>query len=147
MAIISQDHDINAKQLSDIAIRAYQQYVDAIGKPPAPMTADYQYHLDNDIIVTAKQDDIIIGFAIVIEKKDGFWLETIAIHPDHSGQGIGTSLMSSIEAYLRPKTDHYQLYTNEVMIRAQSWYKQLGFRETSRHNASGFMRIYYQKSL
>ena len=147
MAILSIDHDIDAKQLSGIAIRAYQQYVEAIGKPPAPMTADYQHHLDNDIIVTAKQDDIIIGFAIVIEKKDGFWLETIAIHPDHSGQGIGTSLMSSIEAHLRPKTDHYQLYTNEVMIRAQSWYKQLGFRETSRHNASGFMRIYYQKSL
>ena len=147
MAILSIDHDIDAKQLSGIAIRAYQQYVEAIGKPPAPMTADYQYHLDNDIIVTAKQDDIIIGFAIIIEKKDGFWLETIAIHPDHSGQGIGTSLMSSIEAHLRPKTDHYQLYTNEVMIRAQSWYKQLGFRETSRHNASGFMRIYYQKSL
>lgn len=147
MAILSIDHDIDAKQLSGIAIRAYQQYVEAIGKPPAPMTADYQHHLDNDIIVTAKQDDIIIGFAIIIEKKDGFWLETIAIHPDHSGQGIGTSLMSSIEAHLRPKTDHYQLYTNEVMIRAQSWYKQLGFRETSRHNASGFMRIYYQKSL
>lgn len=147
MAIISIDHDIDAKQLSGIAIRAFQQYVEAIGKPPAPMTADYQHHLDNDIIVTAKQDDIIIGFAIVIEKEDGFWLETIAIHPDHSGQGIGTSLMSSIEAHLRPKTDHYQLYTNEVMIRAQSWYKQLGFRETSRHNASGFMRIYYQKSL
>ena len=147
MAIISIDHDVSAKQLSDIAIHAYQQYVDAIGKPPAPMTADYQYHLDNDIIVTAKQDDIIIGFAIIIEKKDGFWLETIAIHPDHSGQGIGTSLMSSIDPYLKPKTDHYQLYTNEVMIRAQSWYKQLGFREKSRHNASGFMRIYYLKSL
>ena len=145
--IIKQTNDVSPSALALIAKQAFQPYCGEMGRAPAPMTADYAHHLQQDVVFTAEEGDLLIGFAIIMQKTDGFWLETIAILPDYSGMGIGTKLMHAIERYLRSRTSSYQLYTNEVMRDAQSWYKTLGFYETDRRIGDGFQRIYYQKKL
>ena len=144
---ISQTKDVSAVTLSFIAKEAYSHYVNEIGRAPAPMVADYEQHLREDIIFTVKISQKVVGFAIIQQKDDGYWLETIAVLPDYSGQGIGSRLIHQIEAYLCPLATHYQLYTNEVMRDAQNWYVKLGFQETDRRMCDGFQRIYYRKKL
>ena len=144
---ISQTKDVSADTLSFIAKKAYSHYINEIGRAPAPMVADYAQHLREDIIFTVKISQKVVGFAIIQQKDDGYWLETIAVLPDYSGQGIGSMLIQKIEEYLLPIATHYQLYTNEVMREAQNWYVKLGFQETDRRLCNGFQRIYYRKEL
>ena len=144
---ISQTKDVSAVTLSFIAKEAYSHYINEIGRAPAPMVADYEQHLREDIIFTVKISQKVVGFAIIQQKDDGYWLETIAFLPDYSGQGLGSTLIQKIEAYLCPLATHYQLYTNEVMRDAQNWYVKLGFQETDRRMCDGFQRIYYRKEL
>ena len=144
---ISQTKDVSADTLSFIAKKAYSHYINEIGRAPAPMVADYEQHLREDIIFTVKMTKKFVGFAIIQQKDDGYWLETIAVLPDYSGQGLGSRLIDQIETYLLPLATHYQLYTNEVMREAQNWYGKLGFQETDRRMCNGFQRIYYKKKL
>ena len=145
--IIEQNHNIQPDALAVIAKQAFEQYCEEMGRAPAPMVADYAKHLEKDVVFTVEEQGTLIGFAIIMEKIDGFWLETIAILPEHSGKGIGTKLMQAIEHYLLSRASHYQLYTNEVMRAAQRWYVALGFVEVDRRLGDGFQRIYYQKKL
>ena len=41
-----QDLDV----IREIALNAYEQYVDIVGKKPAPMIANFSEHLENDIV-------------------------------------------------------------------------------------------------
>ena len=134
-------------RLRQIARRSYAQYIQDIGKEPAPMVADYQAHIDHDVVFTACIDDEIVGFAVIIKKQDGFWLETIAVLPEQSGNGIGTAMITAVETYLRARTSCYQLYTNAKMTRNKTWYHRLGFTITDERNEKGFQRIFFLKTL
>ena len=140
-------HEALAHELSALANAAYQEYVAVMGKKPAPMEADYAMHLTKDEVFVALDVDVLIGFAILMTKPDGYWLETIAVDKAYRGQGIGGRLIEAVEAYLAPIANTYQLYTNEKMTKAQSWYITLGFVETDQRHEAGFARIYYRKSL
>ena len=139
--------DISPDLLLQIARDAYQQYVEEIGKEPAPMVADYAYHCAHDTLITVMCYDTTAGFAIIIEKADGFWLETIAIADGYRGQGIGSALLREVEAYIGSRAASYQLYTNEVMRRNKQWYLSLGFTITDIREAEGFQRIFFEKIL
>ena len=147
MATILMNPPLSASRLQEIARQAYQQYVVAIGKEPAPMVADYQAHIDEDIIFTIEEADEVIGFAIIIEKADGFWLETIAVADGYRGQGYGTKLLAHSEAYLRAHASSYQLYTNEKMTQNKDWYLRLGFTITAIKSDEGYRRIFFKKEL
>ena len=138
---------IEAPHLLAIAREAYQQYVAAIGKEPSPMVADYAAHIENDTILTASQEGAVIAFAIIIEKQDGFWLETIAVADGYRGQGVGTALLGQVERFISTKASSYQLYTNEKMTSNKSWYLALGFVLTQVKTQDGYRRIFFKKEL
>ena len=140
-------NDVSA--LRAIATYAYAQYVGAIGREPAPMVADFDHHLRNDIVFVAvtKPENIVVGYAVLMRKDDSVWLESIAVATAHIGQGIGTSLINHIEDHLSGCTTSYQLYTNVKMVRNMRWYERLGFIETGRGVENGFERVYYRKTL
>ena len=135
--------------LRAIATDAYAQYVEAIGRKPAPMVADFDHHLRNDIIFVAatEPENLVIGYAVLVQKADGVWLENIAVATASGGQGLGTGLIAHIETYLSGRTDSYQLYTNVKMVRNIGWYERLGFVETGRGVENGFERVYFRKPL
>jgi ribosomal protein S18 acetylase RimI-like enzyme len=134
-------------QLERIAAEAYQQYIPVMGKKPAPMLADYAAHLDRDTVYVALDGEILIGYAIIISKKDGWWLENIAVDPAHAGKGVGTALIARLEGDLARQTDYYQLYTNRLMLRNIDWYLRLGFIETGRRLEDGYERVFFRKTL
>ena len=141
---VSQDAVI----LSRIARAAYAPYVRLIGREPAPMVADYAAHIADDICFVAIAGEQVIGFAVLIKKADGWWLETIATDPAHQGQGAGAALMACCEQFLADAGAAIcQLYTNEVMSAPYGWYIRLGFDENYRAQQDGFARIFMRKQL
>ena len=135
--------------LRAIARDAYEQYVDVIGRKPAPMVDDFDARLKRDTIFVgeAAADRHVVGYAVLMQKDDGVWLESIAVATAHSGHGIGTCLIKHIEDHLSGRTTSYQLYTNVKMVRNMRWYERLGFVETHRGVENGFEREYYRKTL
>lgn len=147
MLAIYTNKAVTAAALLAIAREAYQHYVSDIGREPAPMGADYAAHIDEDVVITAYHDDVLVGFGVIIDKDDGLWLETIAVADGYRGQGIGTKLLAEIERYIAQRAHSYQLYTNEKMTQNIDWYLRLGFTITAVKEEEGFQRIYFKKEL
>lgn len=75
-------------------------------------------------------------------------LESVAILPDHAGQGIGRMLIAFVESESRRcGYPAVELYTNEKMVENLALYPKLGYRETGRHYEAGFNRVYFRKTL
>ncbi len=141
-----------AGALAAIARRAYAPYVRLMGQEPAPMGADYAAHIANDTCFIAEMSGAeaggkLAGFAVLMQKPDGWWLETIATDPAHQRGGAGAALMARCEQFLKPRTDRWFLYTNEVMAAPYAWYIRQGFGETHRATENGFARIFMMKRL
>ena len=139
--------DVDA--IKEIALNAYEQYVDVVGNKPAPMIANFSEHLENDIIFVVEGEDgqKPIGYAIVITKNGDYWLENIAVIPTKSKKGVGTQLINYVEDYISKRANRYQLYTNVKMVKNIDWYRSLGFEETKRCIEDGFERVFFVKKL
>ncbi len=137
----------DAAALGAIAEAAYQPYIAEMGRKPAPMVADFDAHIAKDICLVLWLAGKIAGYAIILDRADGYWLENIAVHPEHHKKGLGTALIEAVEAVLRPRADHYQLYTNIVMQSNARWYLSLGFKQTKEVMEDGFHRLYFKKTL
>ena len=140
-----------ATDLCQIAEAAYAQYVEAIGRPPAPMTADYAKHLQDDhclvALIDGDEQSVAVGFVVIVERSDGCWIETVAVLPEFTGQGIGAKLVEAAEAFVATSADAVQLYTNAKMTRNLAWYPRLGYREVGRRREQGFDRVFFHKQL
>ena len=137
----------DADQLSRLADDAYRHYIDRIGRPPAPMLADFNRHISDDIVFVAI-DEVICGYAVLCHDAAGWRLDNIAVAPKRQGSGVGASLIRHSEAFLTEKgADSYHLYTNELMHENISWYQNSGFREIARREEDGFQRVYFEKDI
>ena len=137
----------DAAALGAIAEAAYQPYIAEMGRKPAPMVADFDAHIVKDICLVLWLEGKIAGYAIILDRADGYWLENIAVHPEHHKKGLGTALIEAVEAVIRPRADHYKLYTNIVMQSNARWYLSLGFKQTKEAMEDGFHRLYFKKTL
>ena len=140
------EDDLAAIQV--ISDAAYAVYVPLMGRQPAPMLADYAAHLSADMVLVALDESADLrGSAVVLDQQDGFWLENIAVDPATQGQGFGRQLIDAVEAWLRPQTDRYRLYTNVKMTANIEWYRRASFTETGRYQVNGFDRVYFEKDI
>ncbi|MGB1554115.1 MAG: GNAT family N-acetyltransferase [Candidatus Puniceispirillaceae bacterium] len=137
----------DAKMMQAIASAAYQPYIKEIGRKPTPMIADFDTHIAKDVCLVLWLAGKIAGYAVILHRADGYWLENIAVHPEHHKKGLGTALIEAVEAIIRPRADHYQLYTNIVMQSNARWYLSLGFKQTKEAMEDGFHRLYFKKTL
>ena len=131
-----------------ISDAAYGVYVAAMGQKPGPMLADYAAHLAEDVVMVALDaKDVIRAYAVILHLSDGYWPDNIAVDPAAQGQGVGGQLVTAVEAWLRVRTDRYQLYTNVKMTANIAWYRRTGFTETGRRLVDGFDRVYFEKHI
>ena len=156
----------DAPHLKRIARQAYRQYVPRMPKPPAPMLADYAKLLagadadtDADTIVLVAETTGettpsvgggrrgVVGFAIILKKSDGYWLENVAVGDGWRGQGIGGRLLGAVEEALAGKAESYQIYTNAVMTENIGWYRRLGFEDLGQRDDEGYSRVFFRKRL
>lgn len=150
---MSRDFDIREAQTTDeSAVRtcaedAYEQYVVAIGKKPAPMVADFASLIASGSVHVAVEGEAdVLGFIVFFHEGDTVFLENVAVKSDAVGRGVGKRLIAFCEAEAkRSGAKSVRLYTNEKMTENLSIYPHLGYRETERRTEAGFNRVYFEK--
>src|SRR5215510_8931241 len=111
-----------ANENDEAAVRAcaetaYVRYVAEIGRPPAPMTADYRSQIEaGHVYVNSTSDGDLQGFIVFYPITNHMFLENVAVQPAVAGRGVGRSLIRFCEDEARRlglRAVH--LYTNEKM--------------------------------
>ena len=128
-----------------IALKAYEKYVERMGKEPAPMRPIIQ---KEDVVFVCEDNKQVIAFAILVKDTDQITLDSIAVDPSHQKKGIGVNFIKFIEQYLiEQRINKYQLYTNEKMFENIDWYQKIGFKIFKKVTEKGYNRIYFEKEL
>ncbi|MFE0173918.1 GNAT family N-acetyltransferase [Streptomyces sp. NPDC059002] len=146
--------DIRPATAADVpAVRAvtdaaYHHYVERIGVVPAPMEADHAADVAaGRVFVTG---DPVAGLLVLVPRpyEGRLLLESIAVHPDAAGQGVGRRLLSFVEAHARALGFiEVTLYTNALMWENQEIYARHGYEVVERRVDGPYDRLHYRKRL
>ncbi|MBX9777478.1 MAG: GNAT family N-acetyltransferase [Xanthobacteraceae bacterium] len=138
----------DADRIRTIARAAYVKYMPRIGCEPEPMLADFAALIGAGLVVVAEDRADIKGYMVGWPKADAYFIDNIAVGPEHQGQGIGRHLIeyAATEAK-RLQLPAVRLYTNVAMTENLAMYAHIGFVETHRAEEHGFQRVYLRWSL
>jgi ribosomal protein S18 acetylase RimI-like enzyme len=138
----------DAGRVKEIAAAAYARYVPRIGRPPAPMMADYDAQISRGDVWVAVRAGRIVGFVVLLHRTDHLLLENIAADPADQGTGVGARLMAFAEEQAAAAgLDEIKLYTHVTMTENQAYYPRHGYVETHREHDGGFDRVFFRKRL
>jgi N-acetylglutamate synthase-like GNAT family acetyltransferase len=132
--------------LAALAREAYETYVPRIGRPPAPMNADYAEAVRSGLTWAAVRDGVIVGLLVLVVRPDHLLLENVAVLPSAQGSGVGARLLALAEEQARELgREQIRLYTNEAMTENLAYYPKHGYIETHRAEQDGFRRVFFSK--
>lgn len=140
--------DVPAIQL--IVIAAYTKYIERIGKPPAPMTTDYEEVLrTHDVFVLEDHDtEAIVGSIVLGIDSDSIKINNLVVDTAAQGRGYGRVLMNYAEDFAQAQErPALTLFTNIKMYENLGLYAKMGFLETDRRTEDGYERVYFRKDL
>jgi GNAT superfamily N-acetyltransferase len=127
---------------------AYATYAKRIGRPPAPVTADYAAVVARGEGWVAAAGDVVVGLLVLVARPGYLLLENIAVHPSAQGTGVGARLLALAEEQAaRLGLTEIRLYTNVAMTENLAYYPRHGYAETHRAEEDGFQRVYFSKQL
>lgn len=136
--------DVDA--ISLCAKKAYNKYIERIGKAPAPMIADFASAVAAQQVLVACSDETLLGYVVFYQTGDSMHLENVAVYPDVAGSGIGRQLISQVEEAAKSQgLESVELYTNEAMTENVTMYPAIGYEEFDRRVEGGFNRVYFRK--
>jgi N-acetylglutamate synthase-like GNAT family acetyltransferase len=138
----------DACSMQDIASKAYQRYVNRIGRKPRPMTADYDRIAESGHAWVAEEDGRVVGLLVLNPAGDHMLLENVAVAPHAQGLGVGARLLEVAEEQARAhELREVRLYTNEAMVENLAYYPRRGYHETHRSSQDGFRRVFFSKTI
>ncbi|KAJ0424509.1 acyl-CoA N-acyltransferase [Aspergillus carlsbadensis] len=143
-------------RIKSMITAAFTKYIERIGKPPAPMLADY-----SDLIQTHEvyvlQDNVgntnesAIQGSIILEADDEsntLEVGSLVVDPATQGRGYGRLLMEFAEERARAQGRRgLTLYTNVKMWENLGLYRRLGFVEVERRVQDGYERVFFEKDI
>lgn len=129
------------------AVQAYSQYIEVIGRKPAPMLADFAAQISAGYVyVSASEQETLRGFIVFYPQAEHMFLENVAVTDAGRGKGIGKSLINFCETQaINLGLNSVRLYTNAKMTDNLSIYPRLGYCEVERRTEDGFDRVYFEK--
>ena len=134
--------------LDSVAADAYSPYVEQIGRPPAPMTVDYEDLVAQGEVWVAQDGDTVVGLLVVEVRDEHLLVENVAVAPPIQGHGVGTALLDHAEVLAgRLGLREIHLYTNELMTQNLVFYPRRGYVEVARGVHDGYRRVYFSKTL
>lgn len=126
---------------------AFKPYISRMDSLPAPMLEDYVEVIKQHPVFIAETDKLV-GMLVLIPKGDSVLLDTVAVHPDYQGNGLGRELLQLAETEsLAMHANRIDLYTNECMTENLHLYQRFGYQEKERKFEKGYRRVYMQKCL
>jgi N-acetylglutamate synthase-like GNAT family acetyltransferase len=138
--------DVDA--IEGLARDAFEKYVVRIGRPPAPMVADYATLIGTSRIWVIERRDTIVAMLVTQHHGDHLLLETIAVASDAQGSGHGRRLLERAERDAAEQgLTEVRLCTNEAMTENLVFYPRHGYRETRRGIEDGYRRVFFAKNI
>ncbi len=127
---------------------AYGHYVERLGRPPGPMTADYGQLIAAGGSCVIERDGGVVGVMILNAVSDHLLISNVAVLPEHQGRGLGASLLAHAEAQARQRgLDEMRLFTNALMHENIAIYRKFGWVEYDRGEQAGFRRVFMRKAV
>ncbi|MGW0652062.1 GNAT family N-acetyltransferase [Streptomyces umbrinus] len=125
---------------------AYHPYIERIGVVPRPMEADHAADIAaGRVFVTGEP---VTGLVVIEAHEDHLFLDSIAVHPDAHGQGVGRRLLAFVDARARALgLPEVRLYTNALMWENQKIYPKYGYELVERRVDGPYDRLHYRKRL
>ncbi|AIR97546.1 acetyltransferase [Streptomyces glaucescens] len=125
---------------------AYRHYIARIGVVPQPMEADHAADVAaGRVFVTGEP---VTGLVVLDAYADHLFLDSIAVHPDAHGRGVGRRLLRFVDAHARVLgLSEIRLYTNAMMWENQEIYPKYGYEAVERRVDGPYDRIHYRKLL
>ncbi|KAH8425128.1 GNAT family N-acetyltransferase [Aspergillus melleus] len=138
--------------IQSMVTAAYSKYIPRIGKPPAPMAANY-YELLNtrEIFVLERlEDHTIVGSIVLRADSDtnSVSINNLVVDPETQGKGYGRLLMNFAEDLAKERGyEAMTLFTNIKMYENLALYPKLGFVEIDRREEDGYERVFFRKDI
>lgn len=127
---------------------AYVGYIERIGKQPAPLLADYQSLIAQQMVYVLVDEEGIQGVLVMQPEARSIFVENVAVYPHLQRRGLGRTLMAFVEQRARQEQlSEISLYTNELMTENLRFYHQLGYEEEGRRMQDGYRRVFLRKRL
>ncbi len=128
---------------------AYRPYVARIGVVPQPMEADHAADVAaGKVFVTDGPGGGVVGLVVVEARPDHLFLDSIAVHPDAHGGGVGRRLLRFVDAHARALgLPEVRLYTNAMMWENREIYPKYGYEVVERRVDGPYDRVHYRKRL
>lgn len=125
---------------------AYHPYIERIGVVPVPMEADHAADVAaGRVFVTG---DPVVGVLVLVPHADHLFLDSIAVHPEAAGQGVGRRLLAFVDERARSLgLPEVRLYTNAMMWENQKLYPRHGYELVERRVDGPYDRYHYKKTL
>ena len=125
---------------------AYRHYIARIGVVPQPMEADHMANVvAGRVFVTGEP---VNGLVVIEAHDDHLFLDSIAVHPDAHGTGVGRRLLEFVDARARALgLPEVRLYTNALMWENQEIYPKFGYEVVERRTDGPYDRVHYRKRL
>ncbi|KAK2600203.1 hypothetical protein QQS21_005077 [Conoideocrella luteorostrata] len=144
-------------QIQHMILTAFTKYIPRIGKPPAPMTANYHRLLTSHDIFTLQPDtsphgspNHVVGSIVLRADMDSkvMHINNLVVDPEAQGRGFGKVLLKYAEDWAAVKACTVMaLYTNVKMFENFGLYARLGYEEVDRKEEDGYERVYFRKEL
>lgn len=138
--LIRRADEADAAAITALVADAYRHYIDRIGRPPKPMTADQHVAVrDHEVWVAVDSaDDTLAGVLELIVTPESLFIENVAVAPSRQAAGLGRQLLDLAESEARRRGyDEIGLETNERFVENLAIYARRGYVETGRTLVGG----------
>ncbi|SOD87668.1 GNAT family N-acetyltransferase [Streptomyces sp. Ag109_G2-15] len=138
--------DADVPAVKAVTDAAYHHYIERIGVVPQPMEADHGANVTAGRVYVFGEP--VVGLVVVEAYEDHLLLDSIAVHPDAHGKGVGRRLLEFVDARARALgLPEVRLYTNALMWENQKIYPRFGYEVVERRVDGPYDRIHYRKRL
>lgn len=158
--IISRATIEDAPHIKSMVNAAFSKYIDRIGKPPRPMTADYDHIVKTQDAFVLRDSNVngsrVVGFISLSLRPDSnsgsntssVNIDILVVDVLAQGRGYGRKLMDHAENEARRQgLSCLTVCTNVKMYENISLYTKMGFVEVGRHSEEGFDRVFFRRDL
>jgi ribosomal protein S18 acetylase RimI-like enzyme len=143
--VIRPAHESEVDAIAALVKRAYEPWVERVGRRPQPMDEDYA-ELVRSGAVRVAEDRGLAGVVVFHEGPRHLVVQNVAVAPERQGEGVGRALLDHAEVQARlDGLSELRLYTNVAMRQNINIYRHLGWEEYDRRDENGFVRVYMRK--
>lgn len=132
--------------VASITDAAYERYRERLGGPAYPTTVDHAADVAGGGVVLYGRPPV--GLVKLVLASDHLLLDSIAVHPESGGRGIGGVLLAFVEAVARRLgAPEVRLYTHVTMVENQRLYTRYGYESLGRSPDEDIPRVHFRKAV